>query len=142
LGSSPAPTLTSTLTQYSFVANRAGNIRLRFSSTNRTAATNPRISLDDIGITDFGIVTGTRASTALAALEVYPNPAHDYVMLTGGPSSPLQATLYDLLGRTIIARRLLAPDSRFTLPATLPAGTYLLKVTGADAQRAFKLHIN
>ncbi|RZK30201.1 MAG: T9SS type A sorting domain-containing protein [Hymenobacter sp.] len=142
LGSSPAPTLTSTLTQYSFVANRAGNIRLRFSSSNRAAATNPRISLDDIGITNFSIVTGTRPSTALAALQVYPNPAHDYVMLAGGPSSPLQVTLYDLLGRTIIASHLLAPDSRLALPTTLPAGTYLLKVSGAGEQRAFKLHID
>jgi len=48
-----APTLTTTLTPYTFTANRAGSIRIRVSSTNTNAATNPRFNLDDISITDY-----------------------------------------------------------------------------------------
>jgi hypothetical protein len=48
-----AATLTSTLTQYSYVVNVAGPVRLRIGTTNTTVAANPRISIDDLQITDF-----------------------------------------------------------------------------------------
>ena len=75
LGTGPPPMLTSTLTPYSFTANRTGNVRLRFSSTNTAAATNPRINLDDIGITNYQVGAAARAAEQLPGLMVFPNPA-------------------------------------------------------------------
>jgi hypothetical protein len=141
VGSNPAPTLTSTLTKYSFVANRSGTIRLRFSSTNLTAATNPRLNLDDIGITNFNAPLATRAGANLSTVQVYPNPAHDYVTIAAGLNGPVRVGLYDLLGREVLVSRTLAADKRFVLPPTLPLGTYLLRISSQDEQQAFRLLI-
>lgn len=139
LGSSPAPVLTGTLTPYSFTANRTGNIRLRFSSTNTTAATNPRLNLDDIGITDYRVTTATQAGQALPELAVFPNPAHDQLTVRGVGAGPVQASLYDLAGRQLLAPAALPATQILRLPATLPAGLYLLQIRTAAGSRTVRL---
>jgi hypothetical protein len=137
LGGSPAPTLTSTLTQYSFTANRTGNVRLRFSSTNTAAASNPRINLDDIGITDYRLGAAVQTGQALPNLQVSPNPAHDQLTISG--SGAAQVVLYDLLGRLALAPRPLAAGQTLALPATLATGTYLLLVKNDAGQRVVRV---
>ena len=129
LGSNPAPTLTGTLTPYSFVANRPGNVRLRFSSTNTAAATNPRISLDDVGITDYRVGTAVGAGQRLPGLVVFPNPARDQVAVRGAGNGPVQASLHDLAGRLVLAPATLPATQVMRLPAGLPAGMYVLKIS-------------
>lgn len=119
--------LTPNLTTYSFTANRGGNIRLRFSSSNQNAATNPRINLDDIGITNY-IVTATRAAQGLPDLLVYPNPVQGYVTIKVGRPGVVQTALLDLMGRVVVAAQLLPANGQLLLPPTLAAGSYLLQV--------------
>jgi hypothetical protein len=136
LGTTPPPVLTSTLTQYSFTANRMGNVRLRFSSTNTTAATNPRINIDDIGITDYRVLS-TQASQPLPNLQVYPNPTSDQLVLEGIGNA--QVFLSDLLGRQVLALVKLPKGQPLVLPSSLPTGSYLLHVKNQEGQRVVRL---
>ncbi|KAA9327185.1 T9SS type A sorting domain-containing protein [Hymenobacter busanensis] len=63
-----APLLSNTLTSYTFAANRAGNVRLRISSTNTTAGTNPRLNVDDVTISDFVAPTTATILTSPSTL--------------------------------------------------------------------------
>lgn len=135
-GATP-PTLTSTLTPYTFTANRVGNVRLRFSSTNAAATTNPRLNLDDISITDYATLATRPAQ--LPDLQLFPNPAHDQLHLSGLGSAEAQVTLLDLLGRPVLPAATLAAGQALALPATLPAGVYLVRVQTATGQRTERL---
>lgn len=135
-GAAP-PTLTSTLTPYTFTANRGGNVRLRFSSTNAAATTNPRLNLDDISVTDY-ITLATRP-TQLPGLHLYPNPARDQLQVSGTGASGAQVTLLDLLGRPVLPTATLVDGHALALPATLPAGLYLVRVQTATGQRTERL---
>ena len=137
LGSNPSPTLTSTLTPYSFTANRTGNVRLRFSSTNTAAATNPRINLDDIGITDYRVSTATHTGQELPELTVFPNPAHDRLTVGGVGAGLVQVRLYDLAGRLLLAAPL--PATRVLLLPEGPSGVYLLHLSSASGQRTIRV---
>ena len=134
-----APTLTGALTPYSFTANRTGNIRLRFSSTNTAGATNPRINLDDISITDYRVSTATKGSLLLPDLTVFPNPAQGgEVLVSGTGRSPVQCALYDLAGRCLLPVTVL-PASQLLLLPPVPAGIYLLHISTPEGQRTVRL---
>lgn len=139
LGSNPAPTLTGTLTPYSFTVNRAGNVRLRFRSTNTTAATNPRINLDDISITDYSLVSSVQATQALPGLQIYPNPAQNQVMVSGMGTPSAQVALYDLVGHLVMSPAVLLDGQPLQLPTALPTGTYLLHVKNKKGQRVVRV---
>ncbi|MFD2718147.1 T9SS type A sorting domain-containing protein [Hymenobacter monticola] len=139
LGSSPAPTLTGTLTPYSFTANRTGNVRLRFSSTNTAAATNPRINIDDIGITDYRVGTATRPGQQLPDVSVFPNPTQGRVLVQGAGAGPVRCSLHDLAGRQLTVPVSLPTDGKLDLPAGLPAGLYLLQVETPSGRRTLRL---
>ncbi|WP_345238487.1 choice-of-anchor D domain-containing protein [Hymenobacter saemangeumensis] len=78
-GTPAAGTLTGTLTQYSYTLNVPGNIRLRISNTNTVAASNPRINIDDIQITDFTGATNLTVSTTQAI----PAGTYNNITVTG-----------------------------------------------------------
>jgi hypothetical protein len=139
LGSSAPPVLTGTLTPYSFTANRTGNVRLRFSSTNTAGATNPRLNLDDIGITDYRVGTAARPGQAVATWQVHPNPARGAVVVSGAGAGPATAALYDLLGRQVLAPQALAAGGALPLPAALPPGLYQLRLESAADHQTIRL---
>ena len=139
LGTGPAPALTSSLTPYSFTANRTGNVRLRFSSTNTAGATNPRINLDDIGITDYRVGTATKSGQSIAELRVFPNPTQGRVTVQGTGVGPAWCSLYDLAGQRLLVPILLPTSGELALPATLPAGLYLLQVETPVGRRTLRL---
>ncbi|MBH8568051.1 IPT/TIG domain-containing protein [Microvirga sp. STS02] len=141
LGSNSAPTLTSTLTPYSFTVNRTGNVRLRFSSTNTAPATNPRINLDDIGITDYRVGTATLAAQALPELAIFPNPAHDQITVRGVGTGPAKTSLYDLTGRLLLPATLLPTSGVLSIPSRLPVGLYLLQCETPTGARTLRLLI-
>ena len=114
-------------------------MRLRFSSTNTAAATNPRINLDDIGITDYRVGTASQAAQALPELTVFPNPAHDQITVRGVGTGPVQASLYDLAGRRLLASAVLPATQLLHLPTGLPAGLYLLHITTSTGSRTVRL---
>ncbi|WP_167856490.1 T9SS type A sorting domain-containing protein [Hymenobacter metallicola] len=79
-------------------------------------------------------VTRTPGPVAAAKLMLAPNPATAYTTLqfSAPVSGPLQVSFTDLTGRLVLRHTLTSPtDTQITLPATLPAGTYLVQVNGA-----------
>ncbi|RZL13832.1 MAG: T9SS type A sorting domain-containing protein [Hymenobacter sp.] len=136
-GAAP-PALTGTLTPYTFTANRGGNVRLRFSSTNTAATTNPRLNLDDISISDYTALA-TMPASQLPGLQVFPNPARDRVTVTGTGAAGARVALLDLLGRPVLAPALVPDGQALLLPVTLPAGLYLVRVQTATGQRTERL---
>ncbi|MCI1189458.1 T9SS type A sorting domain-containing protein [Hymenobacter sp. DH14] len=139
LGTATAPTLTGTLSPYTFTANRTGNVRLRFSSTNTAGATNPRISLDDIGITDYRLGTATTPGQHLPELRVFPNPARSRVTVQGTGTGPARCSLYDLAGQRRTVPVALPADGTLALPPDLPTGLYLLQVETPAGRRTLRL---
>ncbi|RYU74634.1 beta strand repeat-containing protein, partial [Hymenobacter persicinus] len=81
-----APTLTASLAPYTFTANRPGNIRIRVSSTNTVAASNPRLNLDDISITDY-------TAPATPVITVTPASLPAFSTTTGTPSAAQSFTV-------------------------------------------------
>jgi hypothetical protein len=134
----PPPVLTPNLTTYSFTANRAGNIRLRFSSTNTNASTNPRICLDDIGITNH-VVTSALNSKGAPTLQVYPNPTSGVVTVAPDYVGRVQVALFDLTGRLVQPSMELNNSHQFEIPKSLPAGSYLLQVHFQKEQRTVRV---
>lgn len=78
--------------------------------------------------TTFNLTLATPASQALPELAVYPNPATDYVQVELPQGGPFTVSLRDLLGRPVLAPVVLAAQQPLRLPASLPAGVYLLEV--------------
>lgn len=140
LGNSPPPVLTGTLTPYSFPANRVGNVRLRFSSTNTAPTTTPRLNLDDIGVTDYRPNSALAPGAARPEVAVFPNPTQGWVTVLGLHPGKAAAGLYDLAGRALAPRTELAADRVLRLPP-LPAGLYLLRFEDAAGQRTVRLAV-
>ena len=137
-----APTaLTTTLTPHSFTVNRAGNVRLRISSTNTTSGSNPRINIDDIIITTY-TGTATAANQVLPGLAVFPNPAADRITVALPTAGVATVALRDLTGRVVLAPATLGADKQLVLPATLARGIYLLEVKQGDATAVRRIEKN
>ncbi|MCB2379701.1 T9SS type A sorting domain-containing protein [Hymenobacter sp. BT635] len=69
----------------------------------------------------------------LAKLALAPNPASDYTTLqfSAPVTGPLQVSLTDLTGRVLLRQTLTgSANLQVLLPASLPAGTYLVQVEG------------
>ena len=133
--------LTTTLTPHSFTVNRAGNVRLRISSTNTTSGSNPRINIDDITITTY-TGTATAASQVLPGLAVFPNPAADRITVALPTAGAATVALRDLTGRVVLAPATLGADKQLVLPATLARGIYLLEVKQGDATAVRRIEKN
>ncbi|WP_035561727.1 IPT/TIG domain-containing protein [Hymenobacter sp. IS2118] len=119
--------LTTTLTPYTFTVNQTGNVRFRISNTTTATTTIPRISIDDISITDF-VASATNASKAMPGLTVSPNPATDRITVALPKAGAATVALRDLTGRVVVAPAALAANQQMELPASLAAGVYLLEV--------------
>ncbi len=130
LAGAPA-TLTNALVPYTFTANRPGNVRLRFTSTNTVAGQNPRINLDDLNITNY--VLATNPGQALPGLALYPNPTQGRLMVGLPQPGAAQVLVRDLLGRVVMPLAPLPATGEVVLPAGLAAGSYLLEVRQGTA---------
>lgn len=79
---------------------------------------------------DPGLVNGLPPDVVTAPA-VYPNPCTDFLRLTAAPA-PRTAEILDLTGRCLSRTVLPAAAGHLTTTA-LPAGTYLLRLTGSGA---------
>lgn len=78
--------------------------------------------------TAFNLVLAAQTAQALPELAVYPNPSTDVLHVELPQGGPLTVSLRDLLGRSVVAPVVLAAQQPLLLPASLPAGIYLLEV--------------
>ena len=62
-----------------------------------------------------------------------PNPANDHVILTAAEDQPMQVTLTDAMGRTVLKIALSAGERSVPLSA-MASGTYRMLVTGASGE--------
>ena len=90
-------------------------------------------------ITDYRVGTATQATQPLPELTVFPNPAHGQITVRGVGTGPVQASLFDLAGRLLLAPSVLPATQLLRLPAGLPAGLYLLQITTAAGSRTVRL---
>ncbi len=120
---SPNTTLTGTLAQYTFSANVAGNVRVRFS--NPTGSSSARINIDDVQIGDF---TGPpcTAPTAVSAGSVTQTTAQ--VSFTGNATAAngYIVTATPTVGSPVTATGANSPINLIGLTAST---TYSLTVT-------------
>ena len=82
--------------------------------------------------TTFTTVTAA-SPRQLFGVEVYPNPAKDQIVIrgAGATAQPLEATLIDRIGRTVLTTTL-QPQHRTITVADLPRGLYLLRLSSAQ----------
>jgi hypothetical protein len=93
--------------------------RLRQVDTDGTAEYSPVRSVQTTGITH---------------LELYPNPAHRALSVTGAAAGAA-VEIFDALGRTILTAPANADgQARLTLPASLPSGVYIVR-SGTETRR-------
>jgi len=64
------------------------------------------------------------------AITVYPNPAHDYITVSGGDASVSQLELCSMKGSVLITRRFTG-ETRLDI-SRLARGVYIIKITGKD----------
>lgn len=64
---------------------------------------------------------------------VFPNPASDYLQITGAASGPVHCTILDMQGRMLQQHILQGPDPAVAIDA-LPAGTYVLRLQSANGR--------
>ncbi len=87
-----------------------------------------------------GIFSAVGEAPELNALRVFPNPASDFISLTGVPSGQYTWDLLSMNGRTLKKGTATSQDQRINLER-LPHGQYLLRVTnkktGAGQSRIF-----
>lgn len=81
------------------------------------------------------------SETAFSTLNVYPNPAHEFVQITFGQAEAAAFTLTDLQGKIMLAAPVSDEVQKVSLQG-LPAGTYLLNVTngGQSATKRIVKH--
>ena len=112
----PAPgspqALTTTLTPYPFTLNVAGPVRLRIATSNTVAASNPRINVDDLQITDF----------AAAVCDAPTNP-------TPGSITSSSATV-SFTASASAANGFTVTTTPTTTPQMLPAGATSVSFSG------------
>lgn len=92
------------------------------------------VSFHDIIITADATVSNRNASPLDQSLEVFPNPASDYVGIRwhAAINRPVEVALFDVNGRLLSTRVVDGAAKQATLRvAELPSGIYLLRVDGA-----------
>ncbi|MBW3127616.1 T9SS type A sorting domain-containing protein [Hymenobacter profundi] len=80
-----------------------------------------------------GVTLPTKAAVASTTFSLYPNPATRQVQvaLPSTATGTITLTLFDLTGRTVLTQTLPAKsDATLPLPASLPTGTYMVRVHG------------
>jgi spore coat protein H len=96
-----------------------------------------RLAYLDNAFRPAAVALGTAGAQAEATLQLYPNPASDYlnVELKAGPA---QLTIQDVSGRTILQASLAAGASRLST-SKLPKGLYVATIKTATATTVQKL---
>jgi len=83
------------------------------------------------------IITSIGQLTGIKGVNVYPNPAHDFVIINNQTNEPVHYELYDQLGR-ILQKGLVSGTLKVTI-ADLSAGIYMLRLHSKDAVKSIQL---
>lgn len=82
------------------------------------------------------ILTSSKNPEAIQALQIYPNPVHDYLSISGVIPPNSRYMIFDLSGRLISTGTL--NRNQFIDVQSLHAGMYLLTITSGQTRNTFK----
>jgi hypothetical protein len=80
-----------------------------------------------------GTKTSSVENTTSNRVKVYPNPAHDFLIID--TESPCEVAIYDCFGKTLLEREI-AGSEKVNI-SNLPTGVYFIRIT-AKGLRAVK----
>ena len=83
-------------------------------------------------------VNGIADRTALSPLTVYPNPAHDYVVMEGLDNEPCRVEVFDALGRLVFVGESVSKGQKLYV-GQLPEGCYVIKASSTKGIFVSKL---
>ena len=107
-------------------------------ANNITATIIPAIACTDSAATAAAFIIkaspeGISTVTAQQQVSIYPNPAHNEIIVTGNGLSII--TISNTIGQIVQTRKAAATQERIDI-SSLPPGIYLVTVTGTDGSRA------
>ena len=115
----------------------------RFVKWDDDVTTNPRTFTVTANVTFTAIFEqqeGIDTPNAELNVHIYPNPATDMVNVDCGEWRAEIVEVIDMNGRVVMREQLLVSQTSFTLEAsTLAAGSYFVRLTGADSTAVRKL---
>ena len=93
---------------------------------------NFRSNPPDIGADEYDIFTKTGNSREEPGIGIYPNPATNWIQITGIPVNSKKIMLFDILGNVVI-NRILDKDTSAELSCnSIQKGVYTLQITTAE----------
>ena len=87
---------------------------------------------------DLTLTALAHPTTTHTAINVYPNPAREFIIIENEEGEPLTATIYTLSGQVVAKKELLSNRQRINI-STLPDGVYFLKIATTRKTYTFKL---
>lgn len=112
-----------------------GGFALRQDGTNTT----PNIIIDELRIdTTPNFTLGTTNFNNISGLNVYPNPANDYLQITTAINGVKNIAIYDVMGKEVLNTTTV---NEVINVASLNAGIYLVKITEEGKTATRKLVI-
>lgn len=112
-----------------------GGFALRQDATNTT----PNIIIDELRIdTTPNFTLGTTNFNNISGLNVYPNPANDYLHITTAINGVKNIAIYDVMGKEVLNT---TTANEVINVASLNAGIYLVKITEEGKTATRKLVI-
>ena len=92
------------------------------------------IYIDNINISNVQLVAGITPVNNKGVVNVYPNPAHDNILISTDENT-ISVSVTDIIGQTVIADLKVTPQQTNSIDiSNLANGVYLIKVNSTDNQ--------
>ncbi len=93
---------------------------------NYQAGSVENIAKADIRKVVFGTTTGVKPVNSQNSMQVYPNPAREFIAIKNIPDTQLQVTVYSITGSQVLNTQLSSANQLINV-SNLPKGLYFLK---------------
>jgi glucosylceramidase len=81
--------------------------------------------------TTGGLGVETLESSNPSEINIFPNPATDYISVECVHKQNLKLSIFNIVGELVLKNELLSSTSEIDI-SSLPAGMYIIKVSGMD----------
>jgi len=94
---------------------------------NYQAGTAENVAKSDIRKLVFSSTTGVNQINAVKTLQVYPNPAYEFIQVKNIPDASYIATIYSITGSQVLSIRIYTISQQIDI-SSLSKGLYFLKI--------------